>query len=213
MDAELEARFDQLAELIAWSFEAQNERFDRLETRMDRLESRMDGLESRMAVLERRVDAMDLKFEEKFLGVYERLDSERAAREQFERRVKDRLEAMGREIGDLRQVVVRLDARVDGLREDVTRLDARMDRLEGRMDRLESRMDRLEGRMDRLEGRMDSLESRMDSLEQRVDAMDAKFEDRFLGVHERLDSERAAREQFERRVTDRLDAMARDMAD
>lgn len=133
MDAELEARFDQLAELIARSFEAQNERFDR----------RMDALEGRMAALEARLDAMDAKFEEKFLGVYERLDSERAAREQFERRVTDRLDAMGREIADLRQVVVRLEGRIEGLREGVAHLEVRVTELEKGTVRANARLDAL----------------------------------------------------------------------
>ncbi len=106
------------------------------------------------------------------------------------------------------------------LRAHFAAIDERFDRLtammasqfEAMQAHMDRRMDALEGRMDALEGRMDALEGRMDRLERRVDAMDLKFEEKFIGVYERLASLRLAQEQFERRILARLDAMVAQIA-
>jgi predicted nuclease with TOPRIM domain len=85
-------------------------------------------------------------------------------------------------------------------------IDERFDRLTAMM---ASQFEAMQAHFDR---RMDALEGRMDALERRVDAMDLKFEEKFIGVYERLASARLAQERFERRVLDRLDAMAQEIA-
>ncbi|MEJ2678027.1 MAG: hypothetical protein P8174_03005, partial [Gemmatimonadota bacterium] len=101
------------------------------------------------------------KFEDRFLGVHERLDSERAAREQFERRVTDRLDAMARDMADLRQSVARLDARIDGLHEDFTRLNARVTELEKGVTGVNARLD---GLSDDMRQRFRVVNERLSSL-------------------------------------------------
>lgn len=124
--AETDERFERMMTLMASQFEAMQAHFDK---RFDALEGRMGALEGRMDALDKRVDAMNRKFEEKFIGVYERLDSERKAREQFERRVMGRLDAMGRHIAAVRKDVAHLDARVTGLEKRMDGVDARLDGL------------------------------------------------------------------------------------
>lgn len=82
----------------------------------------MDGLEQR-------VESMDLKFEEKFIGVYERLASMQHAMDRFERRVMGRLDAMERDIAGLRKDVARLDRRVTVLEKDMRGVHNRLDGL------------------------------------------------------------------------------------
>lgn len=92
-------------------------------------------------------------------------------------------------------------------------IDERFDRLTAMMaSQFEAMQAHFDRRMDALERRVDALERRIESLERRVDAMDLKFEEKFIGVYERLASARLAQEQFERRVLDRLDTMAQEIA-
>jgi hypothetical protein len=55
------------------------------------------------------------------------------------------------------------------------------------------------------------LERRMAALEARLDAMDARFSERFIGIDERFATMRLSMEQFQARMQDVADTMAREI--
>lgn len=57
----LDAKIDELAELVIAGFGTMNQRFDRLESRMDVLEVSMQKVEGRLSVVEARISNVEVK--------------------------------------------------------------------------------------------------------------------------------------------------------
>lgn len=123
-------RFNELATIIAKSFEATearwNERFDRLEHRVDTLDNRTA---ERFDRLEKRVEGMDVKFTEKFISIDESFRTLHLRIEHFEKRTLQTTVEIRDDVATLSRRVNSLDSRVGGLEDSMVQLNERVDRL------------------------------------------------------------------------------------
>lgn len=150
LEERLEARIERLAELVAKSFAAQNERLDRIEARLDRIEARLDGVEARLDGVETRLDGVETRLDG-VEGRLERLEDRVAAMDlKFSERlitVDDRFRTLGLAIELFEG---RITGKVDGALEQLDHLDGRVGRLEIRFEGVESELVNVNGRLDTL---------------------------------------------------------------
>ncbi len=94
--------------------------------------------------------------------------------------LEGKVEEHSRAWEDLKDLIIHLDGKIDGLDQRLTsRIDALDQRLSSRIDALDQR---LSGRIDALGGRIDALGGRIDALDGRINALDQKFSRFFLWV-------------------------------
>ena len=73
--------------------------------------------------------------------------------------------------GEIRDVKVSMDNRIDDFREETNRrFDEAREETNRRFDEIDKRMDKLDGRIDRLDGRIDKLEGRIDETNKKLDS-------------------------------------------
>jgi archaellum component FlaC len=207
MDAEIQARFDQLeasmdakldrlATMLVRQFEVLFVRIDGIESRIAGLENRMASLEKRVEGLETRVEGLETRVEglESLIGhlgnAVESLRSEMA--ERF-RSVDERFETMDlrmdqfehrltSEFLTLREQVGRLEATSEFQAREISHLSAKVDDLKETMN---IRFGHVEARFSRGDDRMARLESALLGVNTRVDGMAEDMRQRFRILTER----------------------------
>ena len=60
------------------------------------------------------------------------------------------------------------------IKQSINRLEARVENIETRLDRIEVRVENLENRLDRIEARVENLEKRLGNLEERVEIVEGQ---------------------------------------
>jgi chromosome segregation ATPase len=172
MDAQIQARFDQLeasmdakldrlATMLVRQFEVLFVRIDGLESRMTGLETRMEGLESRMNRLEATVESLRIEMADRFTSVDERFETMELRTDQFEHRLTS-------EFLTLREQAGRLEASSEFQAKEIRHLSAKMDDLKETMNiqfgHVEAHFNRSDDRLARLESALLGVNSRVDGL-------------------------------------------------
>jgi len=88
--------------------------------------------------------------------------------------LEGKTEEHSRGFGELRDLIIHLNSRVDALDHKIDRF---REELSSRIDRLDARIANLDARLDATNSRVDNLEARLNA---RLDALDAKFSRYFL---------------------------------
>ncbi len=161
-------------------------RFARLETGMDAMGARIIA---EVVVLNRRIDSVEITVTQTQEHVV---------------LLTGKVDALGTQLGELRDTVATLDGKVteldgtvtaltgkvtelDGtvtaLGDKVTDLDAKVTELQAHAVRVDKRLDGVDKRLDGVEKRLDGVEKRLDGIDRRLD----RLEERFDGVDGKLD--------------------------
>ena len=86
--------------------------------------------------------------------------------------VEVRVEEQGRSLGDLRELIVALDQKID----------RRFDAIDRRFDAIDQRFEQVDRRFDAIERRFEQGDRRFESLDHRIEVLDLKVTRQFMWV-------------------------------